>query len=180
MIKEITLSVPKYVYKFLLSEPDYDHLGPGVILAPQKSELGKIIVCMSKMIHYNETSETPEKTKSTEILTIRYKCKKKAFDVPVDRYAALSAFFIEQFRASLIREVSAVHSMHGGWDYGWCVRAFLERRNIIVSDSHDKDIEWEAIKKIYRDHLQKMNSKKMQNRKLSQPVLSGISAFCQV
>ncbi|WP_031527013.1 hypothetical protein [Dyadobacter crusticola] len=180
MIKEITLSVPKYVYKFLLSEPDYDHLGPGVILAPQKSEIGKLIVCMSKMIHYNQTFETPAKTKSNEILTIRYKCKKKAFDVPVDRYAALSAFFIEQFRASLIREVSAVHLLHGGWDYGWCVRSFLARRNIVVSDSLDKDMEWEAAKKIYRDHRQELDSKLLTSRKVSEPVLSGLGAFCPV
>lgn len=179
MIKEITISVPKYVYKFLLSESDYQHLGASVILAPQKSELGKLIVCMSKMIDYNQVFETPSKTKSTEVLTIRYKCKKKAFDVPVERYASLAAFLNEQFRASLIREVSAIHAMHGGSDYGWMVRAFLTRRNIIVSDSLDKDIEWEAVKKIYRDYLNTVNKRKIENRKLSQPVLSGFGTFCQ-
>jgi hypothetical protein len=179
MIKEITISVPKYVYKFLLSESDYDHLGTGTILAPKKSELGELIYCMSKMIDYNQVFVTPVQTKSHEVLTIQYKCKKKAFDVPVDRYAALTAFLNEQFRASLIREVSAIHAMHGGWDYSWAVRSFLGRRNIIVNDCQDKDIDFETAKKIYRDYLERVRKRKKENLKLSQPVLSGFGAFCQ-
>ncbi|WP_342086089.1 hypothetical protein [Dyadobacter sp. OTU695] len=180
MTKEITISVPKYVKKFLLSEPDYELLGPDTILAPQKSELGKLIAGFSRMIPYNQNIEPLVLNKTSEALTIRYLCKKKALDVPVERYATLVSFLDEQFRASLIREVSAIHAIHSEPEYAWMVRSFLDRRNVVVSDERDKDMEWDTAKKIYRDHLERINRKNVRNRKLSQPLLSGLGGFCRV
>lgn len=180
MTKEITLCVPKYVKKFLLSEPDYEHMGQGVIKAPRLSELGHLIHGFSRTIPYTQIFEPVELSKSTRLLTVKYNCKKKAFDVPAERYITLVAFLTEQFRASLIREVSALHAMHPESDYGWMVRAFLERRGVVISDSLDKDMEWETAKKIYRDHLDRISMKNSKNRKLSQPVLSGAVPVCRI
>ena len=180
MTKEITISVNKYVKKFLLSEPDYELLGPDTILAPQKSELGKLIICMSRMIPHTQIFPKPEVTKNTDVLTIRYHCKRKAFDVPVERYADLAALLNEQFRSSLIAEVTALHSIHSEQDYSWMVRSFLDRRNVVTSDERDKDIDWDTAKKIYRDHLQRIDTKNSKKRKLSAPVLSGFQPFCRV
>lgn len=173
MIKEITLCVPRYVKKFIVSEPDYQSISENVIVAPRLSELGHLIHGFSRTIPYTQLYPKPEVSKTMELLTVRYNCKKKAFDVPVQRYTALVAFLTEQFRASLIREVTLLHSVHSEDDYGWMVRVFLERRGVIVDDAQDKDIEWERAKKIYRDHLARTQEKNAKNRKLSQPVLSG-------
>jgi hypothetical protein len=180
MTKEITLSVPNYVKKFLLSEPDYELLGPDTILAPQKSELGKLIICISRMIPHTQKFPEPVVTKNSGALTIRYTCKRKAFDVPVERYADLAALFVEQFRASLIAEVTALHSIHSEQDYSWMVRSFLDRRGVVVNDSLDKDIDWDTAKKIYRDHLQRIDTKNSKKRQLSAPVLSAFKPFCRV
>lgn len=180
MIKEITLCVPRYVKKFILSEPDYERVSEGVIKVPRLSELGHLIHGFSRTIPYTQPQADLSLGKSQELLSVRYNCKKKAFDVPVQRYSALAAFLTEQFRASLIREVTAIHTLHSEEDYGWMVRSFLERRNVIIDDAQEKDMEWETAKKIYRDHLSRMHEKNATNRKLSKPVLSGLERVCLV
>jgi len=179
MTKEITLCVPKYVKKFLLSEPDYEHLEKGVIKAPRLSELGHLIHGFSRTIPYTQIFEPVEVPKNSKLLTVKYNCKKKSFDVPVERYPSLVAFLTEQFRASLIREVSALHANHPESEYGWMVKSFLDRRGVIVNDSLDKDMEWETAKKIYRDHLERMDGRNSKNRKLSLPHLSGPVQVCR-
>jgi len=180
MIKEITLCVPKYVKKFILSEPDYECISDNVIKVPRLSELGHLINGFSRTIPYTQPIQEHSLTKSTELLTFKYNCKKKAFDIPVQRYSVLVAFLNEQFRASLIREVTVIHSLHNDDDYGWMVRFFLKQRGVIVDDAQEKDMEWETAKKIYRDHLSRINEKNAKNRKLSKPVLSGLELVCRV
>ena len=174
MIKEITLCVPRYVKKFIVSEPDYERISSNIIKAPRLSELGHLIHGFSRTIPFTQIFPEQQVPKSMELLTVRYNCKKKAFDVPTQRYSVLVAFLTEQFRASLIREVTILHSVHSEDDYGWMVRIFLERRGVIVDDAQDKDMEWERAKKIYRDHLERTQKKNATNRKLSKPVLSGV------
>jgi hypothetical protein len=181
MIKEITLCVPKYVKKFILSEPDYELLSPDTIKVPRLSELGHLIHGFSRTIPYTQPIQEHALSKHTELISIRYNCKKKAFDIPVERYPHMVAFLTEQFRASLIREVSAVHELHSEEDYGWIVRTFLSRRGVVVDDAMDaRDMEWERAKKIYRDHLERIQKKNARNRKLSKPVLSGLERVCRV
>jgi len=180
MIKEITLCVPKYVKKFILSEPDYEYIAPGVIKVPRLSELGHLIHGFSRTIPYTQPIQENLMTRSTELISIKYNCKKKAFDIPVQRYSAMVAFLTEQFRASLIREVAVLHELHSEDDYGWMVRFFLERRGVIVDDAQEKDMEWDTAKKIYRDHLSRMQEKNAKNRQLSKPVLSGLERVCRV
>lgn len=180
MIKEITLCVPRYVKKFIVSEPDYECIASNVIKVPRLSELGHLIHGFSRTIPYTQIFPKEEVPKTSDLLTVRYNCKKKAFDVPVQRYTALVAFLTEQFRASLIREVTIIHTLHSEDDYGWMVRLFLERRGVVVDDAQEKDMEWERAKKIYRDHLARTQGKNAKNRKLSQPVLSGLELVCRV
>ena len=180
MVKEITLCVPRYVKKFLMSEPDYEHISPDVIKAPRLSELGHLIHGFSRTIPYIQPQIEQEISKSSELITIKYNCKKKAFHIPTQRYAVLVAFLKEQFRASLIREVTLIHAMHSEEDYGKMVRFFLERRGVITDDAHNKDMEWETAKKIYRDHLSRIYEKNTRNSKLSKPRLSGLEPVCRV
>lgn len=174
MIKEITICVPRYVKKFIMSEPDYLQISANTIKVPRLSELGHLIHGFSRTIPYTQPMPEYSPTKSTSLLTIRYNCKKKAFDIPVQRYSALVAFLNEQFRASLIREVGAIHSIHAEDDYGWMVRSFLKHRGVVVDDAQEKDIEWETAKKIYRDHLNRICEKNRKNSRLSKHVLSGL------
>ncbi|GLU54456.1 hypothetical protein Dfri01_39170 [Dyadobacter frigoris] len=180
MIKEITLSVPKYVKKFIISEPDYDHLADGIIKVPRLTEMGHLIHGFSRTINYTQKFTEVEVKKKFAPITLRYTCKKKGFDVPVQRYTALAAFLNEQFRASLIREVTMLHRIHCEDDYSWMVRSFLDHRGVIVDDAQEKDMEWEAAKKIYRDHLSRIQVKNTKNCKLSQPSLSGLERVCRV
>lgn len=173
MIKSVTLCVPRYVRKFIMSEPDYDCVSPGVFNVPKRSELGQLIQGFSMTIPYTEIMPRMVKSKSTEFITFEYSCKKQTFDIPVHRYPDLVNFLIEQFRASLIREVSILHAVHPGESYGWMVRFFLAKRGVVTDDSEDaKDMEWDAVKKIYRDHLSRTQRKNMDNRDILTSSLS--------
>ena len=180
MNKEITLCVPKYVKKFLLSEPDYELLTADTLKVPRISELGHLIFVVSRHIPHTQIYQSVATGKNTEILTIQYKCKKKAFDVPVERYGDLVTLLTEQFRAAFIREIAAIHSVHPEPEYGWMVKSFLDRRGIVTSDALDKDIDIETARKIYRDHLERIGKKNSRNRRLSKPLLSGSELVCRV
>lgn len=179
MIKTISLIVPRHVKKFILSEEGYKNEADCVIV-PKRSELGEMIFGVSNTISYTQKFEFRELPKGYDWISLRYNCKKKSYDVPVEKYRTLEAFLVEHFRGALIKEVAAIHHVHPNEDYGWIVRSFLERRRIVFDDSPGKEIDWETAKKIYRDYLQLIQKKNRENRKLSQPVLSGLEPFCRV
>lgn len=163
MIKEITVCVPRYAKKFIVSEPDYQLLSGSVIRAPKLSELGHLISGFSRTIQYTQRRQVIQVPKTHELLTIQYLCKLKTFNVPVESREQIERFLVEQFRASLIREVSILHLLHQDREYGWMVKLFLEKRGIITDEKENYDIRWETAKKIYRDHLfrtEQRNSKK--------------------
>lgn len=180
MHKTISLIVPKHVKKFILSEegyraePDVD-----VIYVPKKTEIGEMLFASSITISYTQKENIRSIPKGWEQIAFKYNCKKKCFDVPVEKYPHLENFLIEHFRGALIKEVAAIHYVHPFDDYGWMVRSFLERRGVVVDDSSDKDIEWDTAKKIYRDYLDSIQKKNRKSLKLSQTVLSGLQPFCQ-
>lgn len=178
MIKEIALSLPRYVVKYILSEPDYNLVdcttrsGVPIVHVPKVSEIGRLIACVSRTIAYTQPVIDRPVPRGYELVRFRYNCKKKAFDVPLEKLPELEAVLIEQFRASLVKEVSAIHYEHPSENYGWMVRSFLTRRRIVIDDAGDKDIEWDTAKKIYRDHLSRIQEKNRQNLQVSQTVLS--------
>jgi len=178
MIKEIALSLPRFVIKYILSEPDYFQVdctsasGVPIIHVPKVSEIGRLIHCVSRTISYTQPVVDRPLQKGHEFVRLRYNCKKKSFDVPVEKYQELEAVLVEQFRASLVKEVSAIHYEHPEENYGWMVRSFLSRRGIVVDDASDKDIEWDTAKKIYRDHLSRIQEKNHRGARVSMPVLS--------
>lgn len=180
MIKEIVLNLPKFVVKYILSEPDYlladctSGGGVPIIHVPKVSEIGRLIHCVSRTISYTQPIIDRPLSRGMEAVRLRYNCKKKSFDVPVEKYAELEAVLIEQFRASLVKEVAAIHYEHPDENYGWMVKSFLSRRRIVVDDEADKDIDWDTAKKIYRDHLSRIQEKNVKNTRLSQPFLSGL------
>lgn len=178
MIKEIALTLPRYVIKYILSEPDYTladattRSGVPIILVPKVSEIGRLVHCVSRTIPYTQAVIDRPLSKGHQVVRFRYNCKKKSFDVPMEKYAELEAVLIEQFRASLVKEVSAVHYEHPEDSYGWMVRSFLTRRGIVIDDAADKDIEWDTAKKIYRDHLSRIQEKNHRNAQVSRAVMS--------
>jgi hypothetical protein len=180
MIKEIALALPRYVVKYILSEPDYTladmptRSGISIILVPKVSEIGRLIHCVSRTIPYTQSVVERPLLKSHQVVRFRYNCKKKSFDVPVEKYTELEAVLVEQFRASLVKEVSAIHYEHPEDSYSWMVRSFLTRRGIVIDDASDKDIEWDTAKKIYRDHLSRIQEKNHRKSLVSIPVMSCI------
>jgi len=78
--------------------------------------------------------------------------------VPPDKYVELARQLDEIFRRSLTCEVRRVHELSGG-DYGRHIRCFLERYQIEA----DIDVDFETIRKIYRDYLDRTGKK---NRKI--------------
>ena len=172
MIKEIALVVPRYVKKFLWSEPDYKALSDSVISVPKISEVGRLVFSMSRTIPYTQVPPERATVAGWVPIRIQYNCKKKSYDVPVEKLPELEQFLVELFRASLVKEVAAVHHVHPEDNYSWMVRSFLDRRQIVTSDEQDKDMEWDTAKKIYRDHLSRIQQKNWTNRQLSRPVLS--------
>jgi hypothetical protein len=169
MYKEITLAVPKHVKKFIISHTDYVIDPKGVVYVPKISELGRLIHCVSRVIPYTQRIVPV----SGDSLTLRYTCRTKAFDIPVEKYPDLVRLLEEMFRASLVRQVSAIQSALGDSDYSWMVRQVLALHNIIVDDSQAKDMDFETARKIYRDHLSDVDKKNLKKRRL---FAAGLSA----
>lgn len=155
MQKRITLNVPVHLQKFLVGEFRGEYNAKGAQLHVEKwAELGKLIHLSSR--HFPFPIAPPARTAST--ITISYYCREKCFEVPPEKYAELTRQLDEIFRRSLICEVRRVHELMGG-DYGKHIRSFLERYQI----EPDVDVEFETIRKIYRDYLQRISQK---NRKI--------------
>ncbi|WP_254562141.1 hypothetical protein [Dyadobacter diqingensis] len=179
MIKTISLIVPRHVKKFILSEEGYRKQA-NAIYVPKRSELGEMIFAVSNTISYTQIFEERQLPNGSEWITFEYNSKKKSFDVPVEKYKVLECFLVEHFRGALIKEVAAIHYVHPNDDYSWMVRSFLTRRGIVTDDAGDKDIDWETVRKIYRDYLDVIQKKNRENRQLSQPVLSGLQPFRRI
>lgn len=141
MKKRLTLSVPKYLKKFLEGEFNGQE---GLIHAEKWSELGKLIHLVSRSYPFPLTATRPGGT----TVTISYYCREKSYDVPPDKLPDLVRQLDEIFRRSLICEVRKVHELAGG-NYGPYIRSFLDRYSIDA----DVDVDWETIRKIYRDYL---------------------------
>ncbi|KAB7728011.1 hypothetical protein F5984_19850 [Rudanella paleaurantiibacter] len=141
MKKRLTLQVPKYLKKFLEGEFKGQN---GEIHVEKWSELGKLIHLVSRSYPF---PIAPVRAGGNTI-SISYYCREKSFEVPPDKMHALGNQLEEIFRRSLICEVRKVHEMAGG-NYGPYIRQFLERYGI----EPDVDVDFETIRKIYRDYL---------------------------
>lgn len=148
MLKKITLEVSRHLKKFL--EVEYGTNPKGEIMVEKWSELGRLIHLVSRPIPFAMSARKPEGT----TVRIAYYCREKAYELPPDKLPDLVRQLDEIFRRSLICEVRKVHELAGG-DYGPYIRHFLDRYDIVP----DVDVEWETVRKIYRDYLNKTEKK---------------------
>lgn len=160
MNKKLVISLPVYLKKFFVYEYNGEivekHGKPETILKIEKSsELGKLIHLVSRPIVCGQRYDKPE---GETALTLLYYSRQKSYVVPADKIPALTKQMEEIFRRTIICEVRGVHEESGG-GYGEFLTRCLERRGIIK----DIDVDFENVRKIYRDYLDKMDRK---NRKI--------------
>ena len=151
MLKRLTLSVPKYLKKFLEGEFDGQ---AGVIHVEKWSEIGSLIHLVSRSYPF----PLPIERATGTTIIISYYCREKSYDVPPDKLPDLVRQLDEIFRRSLICEVRKVHELAGG-NYGPYVREFIERYGIVA----DVDVDWETMRKVYRDYLARIDRKNAKN-----------------
>lgn len=147
MLKTLTLSVPKYVQKFLIGEYQGEE---GRIHVEKWSQLGALIDLVSRSYPFPLVAQKASGT----TIQITYYCREKSYDIPPDKYPALVRSMDELFRRALICEVRKVHELAGG-AYGPYVRSFLDRYGIAA----DVDVDFETMRKIYRDYLARNDRK---------------------
>ncbi|MCX6216562.1 hypothetical protein [Spirosoma sp.] len=157
MLKKLTLSVPKYLKKFIEGEFDGEN---GVVHIEKWNEIGRMIHLASRSIPFVITPEKPTGT----TLVITYYCREKAYEVPLEKYPDFVRQLDEIFRRTLISEVRSVHYLAGG-DYSTYIRNFLARYDI----QPDIELEWETVRKIYRDYLLRVDKKNKKKFSLKSP-----------
>jgi len=160
MLKRLTLQVPKYLRKFI--EGEYKGAN-GQVQVEKWSELGKLIHLVSRsypfpIAHVRATGST---------ITISYYCREKSYEVPPDKLPDLVHQLDEIFRRSLICEVRKVHELAGG-AYGPYVRSFLDRYGIEA----DVDVDFETMRKVYRDYLARNGRENEKNIRLKSPAVA--------
>ncbi|MVM37264.1 hypothetical protein GO730_05815 [Spirosoma sp. HMF3257] len=148
MRKKIVVSVPKHVKKYFLN-PEFGSLEPdGGLYVSGRSLIGAQIAGMAIATPFVFSRVEP----SGNNLTIWYSCRDKTHEVPLEKMSTLAKALDELFRRSLIIEVRALHGLCGG-DYSRFIRSFLERYQI----EPDVDVDFETIRKIYRDYLERVD-----------------------
>lgn len=157
MLKRLTLTVPKYLKKFLEGEFEAKQ---GVLHVEKWSEIGSLLNLVSRSYPFPMAIERPTGT----TITISYYCREKSYEIPPDKIPALVRQLDEIFRRSLICEVRKVHELAGG-NYGPFVRNFMERYQIEA----DVDVDFETMRKVYRDYLARNSRKNDKNFRLKSP-----------
>ncbi|MVM36134.1 hypothetical protein GO755_39345 [Spirosoma sp. HMF4905] len=147
MRKRVVLSVPKYLKKYLLN-PEFGDLVDGALSVSGRSLVGSYIASITRPILY----PIPKPDITGAKLVIYYPNRDRTMEVPPEKYASLVKSLDEQFRRSLICEVRALHELCGG-DYSRFIRNFLARYHIEA----DVDIDFDTVRKIYRDYLERMD-----------------------
>ncbi|MEZ0484294.1 hypothetical protein [Fibrella aquatica] len=160
MLKTLTLSVPKYLQKFLVGEYSGEE---NRIHVEKWSQLGSLIDLVSRSYPFPLPIQQVRGTS----IQITYYCREKSYDIPPDKYPALVRSMDELFRRAMICEVRKVHEMAGG-AYGPYVRSFLDRYDITA----DVDCDFETMRKIYRDYLARNDRKNTKNLCAKSPAVA--------
>ncbi|UHG93381.1 hypothetical protein [Spirosoma oryzicola] len=162
MLKRITLPVPVYLKKFL--EGEYN-AQTGVIKVEKSSQIGQLINLVSRPYPL----AIPARPVPGTSVTFAYYCREKSYDIAPDKLVAMVRQLEEIFRTAMIFEVRKVHELVGG-DYAPHIRQFLDRYDI----KRDVDIDWETVRKIYRDYLNRndrKNRKRQENLCVKSPAV---------
>ena len=155
MNKKLVIGLPSYLKKFYVAEYGGEQIEKSgkvetVIRVEKSSELGKLIHLVARPILTTQSYPKPD----GETLTLLYYSRKKSYVVPAEKVAGLVKQMEEIFRRTIICEVRGVHE-ESGTDYGKYLARCLERRGI----EKDIDIDFDNVRKIYRDYIQKIERK---------------------
>ncbi|MDR6195921.1 hypothetical protein [Siphonobacter sp. SORGH_AS_0500] len=160
MQKTITLEVQKHIKKFFENGEYGLANGKGYVEVARWSELGKLLHLVSRVIPF--TQKIRETSGAT--LTIAYNLREKAYEIPYEKIPDLTRQLEEIFRRSLINYVAAAQDVTGSDNYSEFIRKFLRTYDIIP----DVDCDWEVLRKIYRDHLERIEKCNAKRRKVSE------------
>ena len=157
MVKKIVVTLPPHVKKFFQTEYDGYQRKNGMdeIHIDKHSELGKLIHLISRPIPYTQKYVA---SKVAGALSIRYYSHVQSMEVPVDKLPLLAQYMEEIFRRTMVAEVRGGHELVGG-DYGPLVATCLQRRGI----ERDVDVDYQTCRKVYRDHVSKINRRSSKN-----------------
>ncbi len=153
--KKVVLTVPRYLKKYLLN-PEFGDVINGTLHVSGRSFIGSYISNMTRAMPY---TYSPKPDLCGKTLVIYFTIRERTHEVPAEKLACLAKSLDDQFRRSLICEVRALHDVCGG-DYSRFIRNFLARYDI----EPDVDIEFETVRKIYRDYLHRVDKS---NRELA-------------
>ncbi len=145
MHKYLTISVPKYVKKFV--EYEYPPGEDGWSQVKKNSWLGEMIDGVS--FELPNTVVYPRQEGTT--IRLRYFCRNKIWDVPPFKIVSLKKQLDETFRSALIREVRRLHFELQS-DYTPLIEKVLRDWGI----ERDVDVDFETIRKMYRDNIKKV------------------------
>lgn len=148
MRKKVVLSVPRYLKKYLLNPEFGEVAADGSIYVGRRSFIGSYISSVARPIPF----VLPKPDLSGTKLTIWYSCRERTHEVTPEKLVCLARSLDEMFRRSLICEVRALHELCGG-DYSKFIRTFLSRYQI----EPDVDIDFDTVRKIYRDYLERID-----------------------
>lgn len=151
MHKYLTIAVPKYVKKFVEHEFPQEE---GWSKVKRNSWLGEMIDGVSFELPI--TVAYPEQKGST--LRLKYFCRNKIWDVPPFKLVSLKRQLDETFRSALIREVRRLHYEVQS-DYTPLIEKVLRDWGI----ERDVDVDFETIRKMYRDHIKKVAERRQKN-----------------
>lgn len=153
MVKKIAVELPIHLKKFFMFEYDGYARKNGVdeIHINKHSELGKLMHLISRPIPFTQREKKPV---GTGVLHIRYYSHVQAMEIDLQKIPSLIQYMDEIFRRTLICEVRGGHELSGS-DYGPLITAFLKRRGI----ERDIDIDYQTVRKVYRDYVAKINRK---------------------
>ncbi len=126
--------------------------GKDEIHVEKHSELGKLIHLISRPIPFTQKADN---TTGAGVLLIRYYSHVQALEVDNEKIPQLVTYMDEIFRRTVICEVRGGHELYGS-DYGPLVTASLKRRGI----ERDVDVDYQTVRKIYRDYIAKINRKR--------------------
>ncbi|WP_353721343.1 hypothetical protein [Dyadobacter sp. 676] len=113
------------------------------------SELGNIVTAISRPIPWTQKIERPQ---GEGVIAINYYSHTLSHEVSNDRLAMIAKGMDHIFHRSLIPYVSALHDLLSG-DYSPHVNSFLE----IYGIQRDVDVEFETLRKVYRDRIDRLN-----------------------
>lgn len=156
MLKKIEIPTAIHLKKFIEAEYIQFIDAKGYIRVDRRTELGKLIHFVSDVDPFPKKYVPP---KNVPLLKLSYYDESYSRYFPVSKIEEFNSLIDEMFRRAMICEVRGVHAKSKTTNYTELVRDFIERYGIEA----DIDIEFETLRKVYRDYQSKIFRKFQKN-----------------